>query len=234
MAIKIPLKQKEEVAVASMTVAELLPGFGIPDGISSALYTGSPDQLLSITRWLGMKFGKEVLVELKQPTSSALVKERKKMAADWWEYLTERVDVPESLKPVIMYQFRDAFEHATHKIMTGHELPKTKDGFQHNALKGLRQATGHGDAALLLYRIRYWWPKASVIQNGKKWIAKTHKQWADELGIAPRTFRTAYERLLERGLVEAITTKFKGNSMLHLRPTPEAVALFQYKDAGAA
>lgn len=234
MAIKIPLKIKEQTTIVTMTVADLLSDLNIPDEIGTAPYTGSQQQLVSITRWLAMQFGKDTLHEIKQPTPSALVKECKKMSANWWDYLTDRVGVSDSLKKVIFYQFRDAFEHATHKGLTGHELPKSKDGFQHNALKGLRQAAGHGDAALLLYRIRYWWPKATVIQDGKKWIAKTHKQWADELGMAPRTYRTAQQRLLERGLIETITAEFNDHWMLHLRPTPQAVALFQLPDVGKA
>ncbi|WP_067108647.1 hypothetical protein [Sphingopyxis granuli] len=221
-----------ETSVAAITVADLLSDLDIPDEIGAAPYTGSQQQLVSITRWLAMQFGKELLYTLKQPTPSALVKECKKMFAKWWDYLTDRVEVADDLKKVIFYNFRDAFEHTTHKMLTGYDLPKTKDGFQHNALRGLRKATGHGDAALLLYRIRYWWPKATVVQCGKKWIAKTHKQWADELGISPRTYRTAQDRLLERGLIETITAEFKGHSMLHLRPTPEAVALFQHEVAG--
>lgn len=218
----------------TITVADLLPDLDIPDDMGGAPYTGSQDQLFNITRWLGMKCGNEVVHELKQPTTSALVKKCKKLSVDWWDYLTNRVDVADSLKKMILYQFRDAFDHATHKALTGHELPKVKDGFQHNALKGLRQATGHGDAALLLYRIRYWWPKATVIQGGKKWIAKTHKQWADELGISRRTFRTAQQRLLERDLIETITAEFNDHSMLHLRPTSETVALFQHENDGKA
>lgn len=223
-----------EMSVEAFTVAELLSDLNIPDDIGAAPYTGSQQQLVIITRWIAMQYGKDILCSLKQPTPSALVKECKRMSGAWWSHLTNTWDVADDLKKVIFFNFREAFEQTTHKMLTGHDLPKTKDGFQHNALRELRQATNHGDAALLLYRIRYWWPKASVIQHGKKWIAKTHNQWAEELGIAPRTFRTAYTRLLERGLIEAITTKFKDHSMLHLRPTPDTIALFQYKDAGEA
>jgi len=232
MAIKSAIQT--EASVEAITVADLLSDLDLPDEIGAALYTGSQEQLVNITRWLGMQHGKDTLCSLKQPTPSALVKECKRVSDVWWSYLSDHLGVADGLKKVIFYQFRSAFEHTIHKMLTGHDLPKAKDGFQHNALRGLRQATGHGDAALLLYRIRYWWPKASVIQGGKKWIAKTHKQWADELGISPRTYRTAQDRLLERGLIETITAEFKGHSMLHLRPTPEAVALFQYKEAEEA
>lgn len=232
MAIKSAIQTK--ASVEAITVADLLTDLDIPDEIGAAPYTGSQQQLVSITRWLAMLHGKDTLCSLKQPTPSALVKECKRMSGVWWSHLTDHWGVADELKKIIFFHFRDAFEHTTHKMLTGHDLPKAKDGFQHNALRGLRQATGHGDAALLLYRIRYWWPKASVIQDGKKWIAKTHKQWADELGISPRTYRTAQDRLLERGLIETITAEFNGHSMLHLRPTPAAVALFQYNDAGEA
>jgi len=231
LAIKIPSKVKAKAQPANPTVADLLPDLNLPDEVGSAPYTGSAQQLVSITQWLAIQIGKETIYKLKQPTPSALVKECRKMFANWWEYLTDRVEVADDLKKLLSNQFRYAFEQATHKGLTGHDLPKAKDGFQHNALKGLRQATGHGDAALLLYRIRYWWPKASVIHFGKKWIAKTHQQWADELGMPKRTFRTAYDRLLDLGLVEAITAEFNGHSMLHLRPTAGAVALFQFSDS---
>jgi hypothetical protein len=115
-------------------------------------------------------------------------------------------------------------------MLTGKELPIAKDGFSHNALKTLRKATGHGDAAIFLYRVRYWWPKATIVLGKRKWIAKTHKQWADELGMEDRTFRTAYDRLVKLDLIEAVKAEFRGASINHIRPTEAAEELFAATD----
>lgn len=40
---------------------------------------------------------------------------------------------------------------------------------------------------------------------------------------------TAVDLTVLSRLIETITAEFKGHSMLHLRPTPEAVALFQHE-----
>lgn len=217
--------------VVTMTVSDIFPDLDIPVEMSAAAYTGERQQLQSITRWMGMTLAKEVFYELKQPTLTALSNQRYKCSQAWWERLIEN-EVDASFKNSIFCEFRQAFDRAAYKMLTGHDLPQTKDGFQHNALQLLRLATGHGDAALILYRIRYWWPRASVILYGKVWIAKTHKQWAEELGLALRSFRTAYDRLLALGLIETTTAEFNGVSMTHVRPTSETVALFQYSTSG--
>jgi len=91
MAIKIPSKVKAKAQPANPTVADLLPDLNLPDEVGSAPYTGSAQQLVSITQWLALQIGKETIYNLKQPTPTALVKKCKKVFADWWDYLTDRV-----------------------------------------------------------------------------------------------------------------------------------------------
>lgn len=225
------MQMQHTAPVVTMTVSDVFADLDIPVDMSTAPYTGDRSQLHRITRWVGMTLARETFYELKQPTLTALTNQRNKFAQAWWERLVEN-EVDASFKNPIACEFRQAFDGAAYKMLTGHELPQTKDGFQHNSLQLLRLATGHGDAALILYRIRYWWPKASVVLYGKVWIAKTHKQWAEELGLAPRSFRTAYERLLALGLIETITAEFNGVSMTHVRPTCETIALFQFSSSG--
>lgn len=223
----------QDPATSKATVAAVFSGFALPDDIGNKLYDGSPGQLRKVTRAVGLQAGQEAIYEVKQPSSSAFAAKSKSMAAGWWDFLVGLLGldaIGTSSRNSITKEFRTAFDQATFKGLTGQELPQAKNGFSKNALQSIRLATDHGDAAIILYRVRYWWPKASVTHQGKTWIAKTHKQWAAELGMRSRTFRTAYSRLLELSLIESMTAEFKGYPMMHIRPTHKAIALFQNDD----
>jgi hypothetical protein len=104
-------------------------------------------------------------------------------------------------------------------------LPPTMPEGPRYRLAKLRKATGHGDAAILLNQVLYWSDKAMVVipsTGSKPWIAKTIQQWADELGMAYRTLRTAHAHLLKLKLIESRTAKFHDYKMLHIRPTDAA------------
>jgi hypothetical protein len=205
-------------------------GWDFPHDLASTPFTGSKDQLLAITVYVAAMMAKDFLIGNEKPTASKIAARAKATANEWWDYLTTEIEGgPEasdkSLRAAIATRVKDTFDSVAHKFLSGHDLPPTDDGYLHNPIQLLREATGHGDAALFLYRIRYWWPKASIWLDGKKWIAKTHKQWADELGMKVRSFRTAYQRSVKLGLVEAHTAKFNGVPMLHIRPTEAAEKL---------
>lgn len=69
--------------------------------------------------------------------------------------------------------------------------------------------------SMLLERILYWFMpakdgtmKVKVVRDGKYWIAKTRKMWADELRIKVRQYDKALKNLKEMGLVETIYSEY--------------------------
>lgn len=60
------------------------------------------------------------------------------------------------LRKALDLDIKQVFDAVFFKLLSGKDLPQTKDGFQHNALQALRELTRHGDAAIFLYRVRYW------------------------------------------------------------------------------
>lgn len=222
-----------------LTVGEMFLPYGLelPEKLASETYDGSKQQLLKITEHYVTGEIMSYLYKAAAPTPSAIEKERKDLARGWWHFLVHpKIGVDEAdkaLRRAIENRIKVRVDECAHKFLTGHELPKSKDGYSHNTLQALRAATGQGDAAIFLYRIKYWWPKASVIILNKYWIAKTHKQWADELGMETRSFRTAYDRLVKLDLIEKTVADFRGASINHIRPTEKAEKLFaEVKNGG--
>ncbi|WAJ26287.1 hypothetical protein [Antarcticirhabdus aurantiaca] len=214
------------------TVA-MIYGGNLPADIAAQPFDRSVAQAVLVTRAYAQAQAKEDLIASNgSPTASYVRKAAEEWANLWWASLTdEGADVGfktnnVSLKRAVRRAVTDAYDRAAHLHLTGHELPLSKDGYVSNPLQRLRKATGHGDAALILYRVRYWWPKASAFVHGQRWIAKTHGQWAEELGMGTRTFRTAYDKLIALGLIEAIVADFRGASINHIRPTETAEKLF--------
>ena len=77
-------------------------------------------------------------------------------------------------------------------------------------------ATGDLTQAYLLSQICYWCRRAQVRRNGKLWVAKSHAEWANELGIPVRTERRAMGALKNLGFIEAARMKFAGVTVLHV------------------
>jgi hypothetical protein len=79
-------------------------------------------------------------------------------------------------------------------------------------------------AGVLLSQIVYWFlpdkegkTKLRVHKDGELWLVKGREDWWDECRIKPRQFDTAFNKLMEKGLVEKKTFKFDGNPMTHIR-----------------
>lgn len=219
---------KSTVAEVFASIVDQVP---LPQELASAPYKGSREQLLAVTEAVALVETRNFLKQTDKPTASYITASRTNLAQSWWRYLTEDIEsgpaaTDKSMRKAIEHRVKSIVDRVAHKFLTGHDLPPSKDGFSYNALQTLRKATGHGDAAIFLYRIRYWWPKAVIVHNNRKWIAKTHPQWAEELGMEERTFRTAYSRLLELDLIEAARAKFNGATVNHIRPTETAEKLF--------
>lgn len=205
-------------------VAEVFEAFSqwLPADLTQAQCDWSSGQLLTISEYVAAEAARDFIVGSPEPKVSAINSARKKFVSNWLEIikdLNEDVLAVKGVKAIIATGVKASFDKVAHKALTGHDLPTGKDALAANALQKIRETTQHGDAALLLYRIRYWWPRAVLVVNGKKWIAKSHSDWAYELGMKERTFKTAYERLIALDLIESIIAKFNSAPTLHVRPT---------------
>lgn len=228
---KITIVKKAHVVTVAQVFADWHQEGIFTPGLAAKPYDGSQKLLSEITRLVAVKAAKEAAFGTDAPTASYITKKQKAFATDWWGYLTEHVvggpdGENKALRKALALNVKQTFDAVLYKTTTGKDLPESKDGFGYNAMQALRRATGHGDAAIFLYRLRYWWPKATVIIDGRKWIANTHKQWAEELGMEERGFRTAYNHLLKLELIEARAAPFKGQTINHVRPTDACQKLF--------
>lgn len=90
-------------------------------------------------------------------------------------------------------------------------------------LREFRRVTGHGDDALMLSQIVYWFrrgkdgkKRAQIFQDGHYWVAKTAKEWERELGIPLRRIRRILVRLRTLGFIVTQESGFAGTkTMLH-------------------
>jgi hypothetical protein len=90
---------------------------------------------------------------------------------------------------------------------------------------GIAIADANGDlaAGILLYRVRYWQPRAVVkFGSGGAWIAKTRLDWCDETSLTLKQYKRALALLLRLGKVESSIHKFGGRTMTHLRTRSSA------------
>lgn len=224
------LSKSKPAATVGEVFHEYIELVEFPANLATAIWDGSRAQLIEVTALVTGRRASEMFLETPAPTVSYIVQQRKSWASDWWLILTEVEGGPSeddaNTKRAIEQKIKTVVDAVAHKKLTGYDLPVAKDGFSQNAMQVLRKATGHGDAAIFLYRVRYWWPKATIILGKRKWIAKTHLQWAEELGMEVRTFRTAYDRLVKLDLIEAVKAEFRGASINHIRPTEAGEKLF--------
>jgi hypothetical protein len=79
-------------------------------------------------------------------------------------------------------------------------------------------------AALMLSQIYYWYQPAKngssklrVFRFGKWWLAKSHKDWEEEIGLTRKQSRRCLEVLVEAGILEVSTLKFDGSPTTHCR-----------------
>ncbi|MET0171099.1 MAG: hypothetical protein ABW206_01680 [Agrobacterium vaccinii] len=228
---KITIVKKAHVVNVAQVFADWYAEGTFTPELASKPYDGSHKLLSEITRTVAANAAKEASFGTSTPTASYITKQQKAFATEWWVYLTEHIvggpdERDKTLRKALALDVKQTFDAVLFKATTGKDLPDSKDGFGHNAMQALRKATRHGDAAIFLYRLRYWWPKAMIVVDGRKWIANTHKQWAEELGMEERGFRTAYNHLLKMELIEARAAPFKGQTMNHVRPTDTCQKLF--------
>ena len=83
-------------------------------------------------------------------------------------------------------------------------------------------------AALVLSQILYWYsPSQKTLKSKLKvrkhltepvyWIAKSAKEWSEELGISPKQAVRAIQTLVARGLVVTEVHRFNGSPTVHCR-----------------
>jgi hypothetical protein len=96
--------------------------------------------------------------------------------------------------------------------------------------KAIRLIVPDGDSALVLSQILYWFdrapdgvPRARVIKPGGRWLAKTHKALADEIGVKPRRVKAVIEKLRKLGFIRTRVHKFNGNTMTHMQVRLEVI-----------
>jgi hypothetical protein len=112
----------------------------------------------------------------------------------------------------------------------------------HISLISIDMVGGDIVTGLMLDRLRFWFkpnqngkPKTTINRDGKRWVAKTRKEWHDECRLTERQADRATAKLVELGLVETKVWKFKGNPTLHYWINParcnelytQLVAVFQ-------
>jgi hypothetical protein len=88
-----------------------------------------------------------------------------------------------------------------------------------SSLTAYYHATKSWPAAILLFRIAYWAPKAKLRRNGYTWIAKSAKDWCYETALTPQQYKDAVARLRALGLVVTEQHAFGGKVVTYLRLT---------------
>lgn len=228
---KITIVKKQKALTVALFFPKLMEEGAFTETLAVKVYDGSPELLFEITKAAAVVAAKSVAFGTDALTVSNIAAKQKSFAAHWWTYLKEEIFLgpqaeDKALRKRLELAVKNAFDAYFHKLLTGKDLPESKDGFEANAMRALRKATEHGDAAIFLYRLRYWWPKAQIVIDSKMWVANTHREWAEQLGMEVRAFRTAYDRLVVSGMIEARVAKFKGRTMNHVRPTDHTQALY--------
>ena len=88
-----------------------------------------------------------------------------------------------------------------------------------------REVAGTGSAALLLFSVVYWWPKAKVTVRGKRWIGKARVSWRQEIKLSRNQFDRGLAKLKRLGVIETSSHKFAGPTpILHVRLTPSGIS----------
>jgi hypothetical protein len=85
-----------------------------------------------------------------------------------------------------------------------------------------KRVTGSANAALLLYRILYWQPRATVRIGGFAWIAKSREVWMGETQLSRNQYDRALALLKQQGVVATLQAMFGRKAITHLRLTEVA------------
>ena len=96
----------------------------------------------------------------------------------------------------------------------------------------LRRICSSGDEALILNQLVCYWfarddencTRARILKAHHRWVAKSHKEWANELGMTPKQARRCIAALVNKGLVEVRTWRFNGHNTTHVRPLTSEIA----------
>ena len=57
-----------------------------------------------------------------------------------------------------------------------------------------------------------------------RWVSKSHKEWADELGMTAKQARRCIEALAKKGFIEVRTWRYRGHNTTHIRPLTSEIA----------
>lgn len=90
-------------------------------------------------------------------------------------------------------------------------------------------ATKSWPAAILLYQIAYWMPKAKIRRDGHTWIAKPATDWCTETALTPQQYKDAVRILRHARLILTERHQFNGKLMTFLRLTTRGADLMASK-----
>ncbi len=97
----------------------------------------------------------------------------------------------------------------------------------------LRKICDSGDEALVLNQLVCYWfardsenrTRAKITEARHRWVAKSCKEWADELVMTPKQARCCLTVLEKKGFIEVRTWRFRGHNTTHVRPLIAAIAI---------
>jgi len=79
-----------------------------------------------------------------------------------------------------------------------------KSDAQYDALIGTCiRIAGSVTAGVLLFRINGWsrGGKGGFKRDGQLWVTRSNPQWCHETGLTPKQLRTAFEQLVDKGII---------------------------------
>jgi predicted ArsR family transcriptional regulator len=96
----------------------------------------------------------------------------------------------------------------------------------------LRKLCDSGDEALILNQLVCYWfarddkncTRAQIRKAGHRWVAKSHNEWAEELGMTAKQARRCIEALAKKGFIEVRTWRYRGHNTTHVRPLTAEIA----------
>lgn len=84
------------------------------------------------------------------------------------------------------------------------------------------ELAGSHVAGVVLYRLRFWMPKAKIMRNGKAWVVFSRERWLKEAMCSKGQFDRAIRALKDRDLIESEIHLFSNapHAFIRLRPDP--------------
>ncbi len=91
-----------------------------------------------------------------------------------------------------------------------------------------------GDAVtgVVLYRLLFWWPKASREIEGRRYFAKSYDELQHETGLTYKQVKSALMRLRKQGLITTLQRDFGGRNVTHFMLTATCVQELQLAQSG--